>query len=184
VNGYKNINSHSTPAIQTTLKKIEPHVCESLQNRIYAILCWDEIIKEKRAILVIRMTNTAHLMTEVAILLQDDDVIQIVRNLLQSLDIEMPEGKKGGDLPDDINQLVQLMNDGIVELLESKKEVQLMDQQRKELKSTQREISKKMNSLGTKPSTSNQPSQTSTDPSSPSTKKSTGMVFRTKKKPE
>ena len=69
------------------------------------ILSWDDILKEQRALMVFRMVHNAHRLTEIAILLQDHDAIQAVRNLLQILDLDMPEEKVEFDIPENLDQL-------------------------------------------------------------------------------
>ncbi len=168
----------SSPAILASIKKIEPLAGESLHNRILMILSWDDILKEQRALMVFRMVHNAHRLTEIAILLQDHDAIQAVRNLLQFLDLDMPEEKVEFDIPENLDQLKQVLDEGVVGLLEVKKDIQQMDQQRKKLKSSQKQIANKLETLGSESA----PSLPSTPQKmTPSTKRPLGMAFLSKK---
>lgn len=171
-------NASSQPS-QIIVKVLEPLIAESMQHRILLIVCWDEILKEQRALLVFRMIHDAHRLTEIAILLQDNDAIQTVRNLLQSLDLEMPKSVKIGNLPSNLGELKEMLNEGVVGLLETKQEIHEMDKQRKALKTNHNIITNRLNALGSKPAS---PTFVSRGTNPLNIQKTSGMAFRSKKR--
>jgi hypothetical protein len=125
---------------QRTIATMEPLLTESIENRVKIAWCLDGILEVQRSILVDRMISMAHRLTEIAILLQDNQTIQDVRKMLKSLDLTIPP--KSTNMPSlkgSPQELKNALKEGIQTMEKTNQDIQKLDNQRQDLKQAIRE---------------------------------------------
>jgi hypothetical protein len=85
---------------------------------------------------VARATLTGHKLSAVALQMQDDDVIQQVRTLLDQLDLEIPQETRFFSLPRKMEDLQKLLIEGIQTIEKQHQDIVKLDTQREELQET------------------------------------------------
>lgn len=80
------------------------------------------------------MISLAHRLTEIAIILQDNQTIQEVRSMLKSLDLTAPAKSHVPSIQGSPQELKKRLKEGIEIMRQTNQDIQKLDRQRSELK--------------------------------------------------
>ena len=115
-------------------------VIESYRHRIQFTSCWDNILTEHRKVVVSRATMTGQRVSTIALILQNDETIQLVRTMLEEMDITIPPETHFFSLPKKADELRALLMKGIQTINEQHKKIEEIDKQREELRETHEQL--------------------------------------------
>ncbi|MGI6457461.1 MAG: hypothetical protein ACOX5R_17840 [bacterium] len=124
---------------------------QSLRYRIQMTWCWDEVINQHRQILIQQAVVLGHGLTEIAILLQSSEAIEKVREILCSLDLNVPRENPDPTLPSGTKDLHKFLTDGIARLDRIHDHVVRIDQQKGTLQRAQCELNARFESTASEP---------------------------------
>ncbi|MBI1388449.1 MAG: hypothetical protein GC154_08375 [bacterium] len=116
--------------IVSFVKELSPFLRDALRVRIEMLECWEEIIDASRKVAMERLVCLSHLLTEVAIQLQDDSSINQVRSLLSGFKTELQKRVDIGPLPSDPLELKKILEEGIAELKSLREQVLQFEERR------------------------------------------------------
>ncbi|MBN2329727.1 MAG: hypothetical protein JXR73_21480 [Candidatus Omnitrophica bacterium] len=137
----------SPPKKPDPLYMIRSLVVSSLKNRIQMAWCCDEIIEVHRSALVGNLINIAHRLTEVALILQDSQVIQEVRAMLKSLKLDLPAKSRMPTLQSSPAELKSMLKQGIASMQKTYEDIKTMDSQRIAMKEAVKKLNEKLGGI-------------------------------------
>ncbi len=148
----------------------------SLGFRIQLIGCWDEILACHQEIIAEQIVHLSHRLSEIAILLQDNEAIAKVRNILDSLNITVSKPAKV-HFSESTEELREILKSGIETIETAAANIDRLDEQRQTLREIQGELSQKV-----VPDETQKPPPTNPSPKKPTKKRksATRMTFRRK----
>ncbi|MFB3789384.1 MAG: hypothetical protein ACE15F_23740 [bacterium] len=123
-----------------SLLPIQSYATQSLQCRVQLAWCWDEILEAQRSALIARAITLAHQITEIAILLQESDVIDSVRSLLTSLNLSIPEKIRLSPFMGSTAEMKSILTACIATLEQTRDAILRLDRQRDQIKHAVNEL--------------------------------------------
>ncbi len=126
--------------VRKSLETIREFINMSIGFRIQLIACWDEILTCHQELVAEQIVALSHRLSELAILLQEENAIEHVRNLLESLNIKIHDKVRHEDLPESTEELRMLFEEDLQNLQTSGNQLNYLRAQHHELRLVQSEL--------------------------------------------
>lgn len=126
--------------IQDFIRNMAADINLSLMYRVELSELWDDILVVNREMHVLRLISLSHAVTELALQLQDSEVIKNVRQTLSQLNLRVTLPESVSPLNTDPQMLRRTLEGEVKQLEASKEHIEQLEAQRKALKSVCTEL--------------------------------------------
>ncbi len=115
---------------------LEKEVSRSLEYRIRLARCWNDILTLRRILAINHIMILTDQMTDIAMELDDEETIQFVKSILNSLDLSFPSRTRPTVSNLSVPELKKLLHRGIIDLKETYQTIERINQQSKKIEET------------------------------------------------